>query len=418
MNAPVVQVTELPDGATPVSLAPAPDPALRVVHTLVRPDLRRVSALVHDVLVAMGKDGRVTGGSHHDPDVVTRLGPWLMAYRTEWVVLFSAQEVTPAVLPGLLDGVVGAGARVLLVADPGHVAVTLAAAAGYGPGRVGYRTWARQNGVVLGPADSRPRPPSDVDVWDGLELPRVDWPWFRARCRDQLAPDRFALVDALYVHALHEFRRRTPAHPPRTSVPRRLDTKPVVRLFGELLDGRYTTAEALVVLRAAQAALVPLGYLLRAEVDSLLNLLSGGDRPAVLTDDQWLALRSYQHAWRAAACALAASGLGVNDTLDLTAGHVWAARDGGTTTLRPGQTVDPRGWPLVMALAHDRVGDGAADHDPLFTTARTTLPRALRDARQDLGLRLGGYIPIRQDRTPQQNWEELAGRRLKLLDLR
>lgn len=421
MTTPMVLVTELPEGETPGSLTPPHDPTLRLVQAIVRPDMRRTASLAYDVLLGMGKNPGVRGGSHKDArDVTTRLAPWLLAHRTEWVVMFSAQEIPAKIIAGgLLDGAIAGGARVLLVADAHQRAVVHKAVAGYGAtAYVDYREWAAQQGVRLGAATPEQSEVTDEGfAWDAVALPKTDWPWFRARCRDQLAPEHFAAVDDLYIHALRTVRDEAPDYPPKTQVPQRLDVLPLVAILGRLLDDRYTRAEGTVVLRAAQAALFGRGYLLRTEVDSMLNLLVDGDRPATLTDAQWQSLRAYQQQWRGAACALAASGYGVNDTLGLLMRDVDAARRAGTTALA-GKTVDPRGWEFVMAQYFERVLEGADYDEPLFSAARTMITRALRDSRNDLGLRLGGYIPIKLGRTPEENWQNLAASNFILMDVR
>jgi hypothetical protein len=421
VNTPVVLVTELPPGESPASLAPTHEPALRIVHALARPDMRKVASLAYDVLAGMDKSVGVRGGSRKDGlDVSTRVAPWLMAYGTEWVVLFSAQEV-PAILlaGGILDPVSAAGARLLLVADSGQRSIVMNRVAGYDAETIDYRTWANENGVVLGPITApEAEPASGGSGWDSIEVPHADWPWFRARCRDQLGPDQFAAVDALYLKALRTIYDQAPDYPAKTQLPARLDVTPIVALCGSLLENRYTRAECTVVLRGTQAALFRRGYLLRAQVDALLDLLVNGDRPVPLTDRQWRALRGYQQQWRSAAIALAASGFGISDTLSLTVGDVQRARAATATELLPGKNLDPRGWPLVLAQMFERLGEGAADGEVLFTSAHSMIARALRDTRADLGLRLGGRVPIKQGRTPEENWLDLVSRRFILIDIR
>jgi hypothetical protein len=98
------------------------------------------------------------------------------------------------------------------------------------------------------------------------DLPQVDFPRFRAACRDRLSPHAFTRVDELYrttyTQTLHWERsvRDTPGHP---------DDFPVV-LTAHLRDsllgplGSLTDPQrALIRLRAAQAALLRTGWLLR-----------------------------------------------------------------------------------------------------------------------------------------------------------
>lgn len=98
------------------------------------------------------------------------------------------------------------------------------------------------------------------------DLPQVDFPRFRAACRDRLSPHGFARVDELYrttytqTLAWQRTARDTPGHP---------DDFPVVltaylrdSLLGPL--GSLTDPQlALIRLRAAQAALLRTGWLLR-----------------------------------------------------------------------------------------------------------------------------------------------------------
>lgn len=422
MTAPTVLVTELPTGHTPGTLTPAHDPTLRVVHLLARPAMTKAASLAHDVLVGMGKSSDVTGGSHRDGrDISTRVAPWLLAHRTQWIVVFGAQDIRANLLPiGLLDAALAGGARVLLVAEPRQRAVVLDAVAGYGTtAPVDYREWAAQHDVVLGPAaPEQPEAAAGGFAWDTVELPQVGWPWFRARCRDQLPPEQFAEVDALYRHTLQTVRAQFQDYPRWVDQPRRLDPRPVVDILGPLLRDRYTRAEGALVLKAAQAALFSRGYLLRADVDTLLNLLVDGDRPTPLTDRQWRSLRAYQQAWRSAACAFAASGWSVKETTAVTMHDIESARTALLTSPSGDKHVDPRGWEYLMAQYYERLGEGAESDEPLFTATASMISRAVRDTRSDLGLRLGGYVPIKADRTPEQNWQELTSRKFLLTDLR
>lgn len=83
-----------------------------------------------------------------------------------------------------------------------------------------------------------------------------------------------------------------------------------------------------------------------------------------------------------------------------------------------GKPVDARGWPYVEAQTFERLAEGALPDEPLLDTKPHKVTVALRDSRADLGLRLGGYVPVNTHRTPEENWEFLASRRFTLVDIR
>lgn len=417
---PLVQWTELPRGENPGSLVPAPDPMMHVVHGLAAPDMTRRYHLEHELFTALGKRTDVAGGLGRD-DGAPVIAAWLQAYRTRWVLLFSAQDIPAQLAEAAAEPVAAGGARLLLVADPGYGQQTAQAFAGWAPARIGYREWADANHVALQPIARAQEAHSDRDrsPWLDIDIPRTDWPWFRAACRDTLTAPEFALVDELYLRSLRAVRKNV-------TVPeaRRADSPGHDRVREAVLDALVplvsevqSRAQGTVALRAAQAALIPAGLLPRAELEPFLQSLADSHRPPTLSPERWRSMRAYRDPWRPLFGTLLLSGLSYDSIYALAVGDVLAAkaRDDGTLA---GVEVHPDGWEYVVAQYYVRRAEGANNRDPLLDMGTSALGFARRALRNDLSIALGAEERSHLGETLHDTWLRVMRRRLTVTDIR
>jgi hypothetical protein len=314
-----------------------------------------------------------------------------------------------------VEPVAAGGARLLLVADPGYGAQTETAFADWAPARTDYRRWADDNDVALGPAPLGPRRPPARRPWLDLHLPRTDWPWFRAARRDTLDADEFALADRLYLQVVHAVRSGVLALADGDDVDHDAVRDAVLRVLVPLLDDLRSRAQGIVALRAAQAALVPAGILLRAEIEPFLQTLADSShRPPALAPEQWRSLRTYRDPWRPVAAALQLSGMTQTCAYALTS---WRRhRRAGTTRPGPARHRDP---PRRMGVRHGAVPPArAADGDPLFDMGASAMAYARRALRNDLGIAIGSEERSALDESLTDTWLRTVRRSLAVSDIR
>lgn len=158
-------------------------------------------------------------------------------------------------------------------------------------------TWEQMQSAlpVRSGAPSRALPGGPAMTLPGL--PMVDFPLFRAACRAQLDDEQFAYCDERYVRAGRTYLAASPT------------TDEGAR---EVLDDLWRDCadhrEALVVTRAAQAAALTLGWLLKVDVLRLAEHVNAA-RHRILTDAELARLRVYADPRDSAPAVLFNSGL-------------------------------------------------------------------------------------------------------------
>lgn len=372
-HAPVV-VAEAPAGVPATRIPARTRDDLRTVAVVAPPSRRSRTDLPLDLLAELGKRDDVAGRSSHTQDASPLVSLWLRAHRTEWVVVTSPHVLTVPHLQLLPALVLPAGARLLLACDPSTGTQVADGLADYGAARIDWHEAAR---LVPPPAGSSPpEAPPQTAVWTDrdLTLPREDWPLFRSECRRLLHADTFAAVDAEYVRAFRAARAWL-----KTNEPYEQGTADLV---GSIVGEAGSLDQAIVALRACQAAHMEAGWSLRVDLEQAVNAIS--QRPVHIGDDGWTALRAYREPHRSAVITLHQHGLTVAAMHRLTTGQ---ANDDGS--LVAGTAIDPRGRAYLRAQILDRRSGGAGPDDPLFEEGSRRSVNAIRDAREDLSLRLG-----------------------------
>ena len=191
-------------------------------------------------------------------------------------------------------------------------------------------------------------------------VPEADFPTFRAACSELLAPSDFAVVDRAYVRAFNAATAWGDG-----------EAETMLRSLARHLDESRSTDEAVVGLRAAQAALLRRGWFLRVDPIELQLVKAEAltrrlDRAAIGK------LRRYVHPARAGAALLAmVSGWSPGQLASLRIGDL--DLDGGASVVRlkgESWTLPAGATPPARALLAQRLLEGGGAEDSLFVTGR------------------------------------------------
>lgn len=165
----------------------------------------------------------------------------------------------------------------------------------------------------------------------------------------------------------------------------------------------------IVAVRAAQVAAFGAGRFVQVDLDQLIGTAATTPRRAQRNAETWRRLHAYPQPCRAAACALAAAGMGVDPMAELPV----AAYDAATGTVKDATgarfTVEPAARLYVRAQQTLRHLEGASETDRLFVNhadRRTMSPRvlatAIRQARRELGVATALAAPDRSTPDPSR----------------
>jgi len=325
---------------------------------------------------------------------------WLAAHHTRWVVVTSPHVLSGPHLQLLLTITLPTPATLLLACDHGTADDVIDKTADYGANRT---PWTGLSGLL--PALSAVAPEQATEsvgklVNREITMPPSDWPTFRSDCRRLLHPDTFKTVDAAYSTAYRAARRWL-----RANEPTEQDTTDLV---GTIIGPGGSVNDAVVALRACQAAHMEAGWMLRVDLEQAVNAIS--QRPSVLDNDDWRSLRACASPHRAAAVTLHQHGLTVAVMQHLTLDQI---HDDGSQAAET--AIDERARVYIRAQVLERRADGTTNDGTLFVDESRRSVNAIRDARTDLGLRLGAGRVSASEHLADR-WQRRLG--LKLWDLR
>ncbi|MGY1714367.1 hypothetical protein ACI78R_07905 [Geodermatophilus sp. SYSU D01106] len=288
----------LPAGQSARSLLPPTDPDTGIATFTARP-AQHAWAVGQDLLACLGADPDLYGSGRRHGEDLEYAHAWLTAYDVRLVVIRFADNIASTeVLDDLEHLCASVGADLVLTCDDTggeHLADWATARSGTSidlPRLTALMADVRRAGrpVAAESADDFPQ-----------HLPRCEFYAFRARLRDVLRPEQFALVDRLYCDTFRPFA----AEPPTTAE----DT--AARLTA-LIAAHRTPGEALVIARAAQAALFTRGLLLKVHIDTLLHGVAAAEHRR-MTPAEVRSLRAYRTCWRSAAAVLHDANLSKDD---------------------------------------------------------------------------------------------------------
>jgi len=394
-----ILIAEAPPGMPATRVPARTTDDLSVIAFVAPPSSRAHVELPLDLLVELGKRNDVAGRDRHGQQATPAATVWLAAHRTRWVVVTSPHVLSGPHLQLLATITLPTLATLLLACDHGTALDVYERTADYG---AVLTPWAGLAGLLPSPPTptNQAATPAGTQVDRECTLPTSDWPTFRSDCRRLLNRDTFTTVDTVYTTAYRTARRWL-----RANEPTEQDTADLV---GKVIGTGGTVNDAVVALRACQAAHMEAGWMLRVDLQQAINAV--GQRPSVLTDDDWRSLRAYASPHRAAAVALHQHGLTIAAMQRLTLDQI----DGDGS--RAAETaIDERARVYLRAQTLHRLAEGTPITGTLFADEPRRSVNAIRDARDDLGLRLGtGRISASEHLADR--WQRRLG--LKLWDLR
>lgn len=350
-----------------------------VVAILRRPGLaeNHQGVQLNDLLHALGTPlARPNKGSPSLVGLRAQTVGRLRAHSVRFVVAAAAGVAPQGHLDQLLDVATASGSDLVLVADPGASDRSTA----FGDAHAGTQVdWATILGLL--PPPSKTAAPR-VTAAELREVPKVPYPFFRAALRDTLPADQFDIADHLYRHAYRATRHAV------APVSDNRSAHEVVRgLLIELWADTRTTAEALVVTRAAQAAAISRGVhvlvetaLLHADFEKF-----GGVR---LDPRQLRSLRVLDDLGSAAAVALFDARVALGTVLDLRVSDVGEDR----TLLGAAGTLAADAKIILVARRWELLELGHAQDDHLLFPCRAKRHRlvgeVVRRAAADIDVEL------------------------------
>lgn len=364
-----LSLTPLPSNQRAADLLPNTDPHSGVVTFTARPS-RHAWAISQTVLHAIGARSDVFGAGRRHGEDLTYLHAWLTAYDTRLVVVRHATMLQSRdLLDNLLHTVTSVGAHLAVTCDD-IIAGPLNEWVTDRSGTIDADMRPLQRRIAT---QARPVPPTS-DTNDNAfpqYLPRVDFYGFRARCRDVLTPDDFAMVDDLYCRTFRTV-RETPFHTSASAA----------EGLAALLAPHSTPGEAVAIARAAQAAMFAHGLLLKVWLPTLLNGVCDGDHRR-LTAAEVRSLRAYRTAWRSSAIVLADADLTADEISDLTLAEV--APDGTLSGVEHLPMHDDARV-FLRAQRQYRILTGAASEEPFITETTRFIAKAIRMGGTELNL--------------------------------
>lgn len=370
----------------------------------VRAGMRdRVMWLANDLLAAIGVRRDVTGIFKSMYDDWSLVPVWFQANDVADLIVLDTQLLPLDVLRELLELACLIDVHLWLVVSP-PLSDELVALLEAWPTRVSSKAafWTHWSDRRRVDDDEDPRPARGERF---PSVPATDFPTFRSDCRNVLDPDEFEIVDALYRTSLHEMVRRFARRAPTEQT--------IAKQLRDMIDGCAVVDEMMTVVRATQAALLPLGWFVQVNIDGFLAAADSVPTAAARSEQVVARLSAYRQPWRSSACALAAAGLGASDMAELTVGDV--PEDGSAVELHGEvRTVEPAFRRYLKALILERRFDGARDDDPLMcdTGGQQLRPRALATAvtiaRTETGV-LVAAKPVERRRVDDPRWAQRLG---------
>lgn len=392
----------------------------RVVCEL-RPDQRNLDWLAGDLLRALGKRAGLAGHGRNATRLWRRTKAWLIGEQITDLFINRAYLGTPAQWRHLLELQQVTGCQLWLVVQREQVPPYLAEALdGVTFERLTFdafrRRWARRRRTPQ-PADAALATPTSREelplTLASLRVPLVEFPLFRAACRDLLAPERFAAVDRSYREALTATRSWI-----ASTTPTETDAVSYVRC---LIERSPTLDDVLTRLRGAQAAFFIDWWLLKVDLDALAGARDE-DALSPLTPDAARLLRHYSSTTHAALALLVLAG---RPPLPPLAAAVVAdaASDGSVVNLKGFGPIELPTYArriLASHLSYRRL-QGATDRDPLFASRQNEngakvlkhfRPNGLRHVLNQVAYDTGLALTVRggaRTGTEEANWRRRYG---------
>lgn len=381
MNSPLT-TCELPPTVQPGHLLAHfhADPHTAVI--IARPGVKNaVTPLIKDVIIATSHRPQPTVMPKAESTLINIAIARLVGYRVHHVIVCASEHLPNECLTTVTEIVITAGARLTLLY-------------GFDAGE-SVRRWGTQFTAPDIEWDDlnihlpeRSADIQQVEVEFPDEVPWVDFPLFRATSRQLLTPTDFDKVDRLYCRTFQAVKAKRPS-----------SMAEAAELLRGLLAEAPHPAMTITIVRAAQAASLTLGYLLKVDLRRLYLLASQGLNQR-LDRDHFLALRD-EPVPEAGAIAVLTDLQWDDDEIashplaDITPdGHI----DG---TSEP---ASPEARALLATQRLHRLLEGAQPTEPFIDAPERTIRITLRDvAKRGIPIDISRAVTAKADRWQHQH---------------
>lgn len=343
-------------------ILPNTDPMTGVTVFTARPCKAgdRPYGLVQDLLGGYGVRSDVMGAGRNVDESLLYIRARMRTYATRLLVVRLAENLIPQDAPALLDLLAdlcqAEGVDLALTCDD----VAGEKLAGWVESRSGVVEKNEKQLLSLMPPRPEERSATSATAWFPRSVPKGDFYIFRARAREVLTAEAFETVDSCYVRVA-----RNVYEAPFTSI-----DEAAVRLRA-LVATTDNPAEAITMLRAAQAAMFRRGLLLKVDVPFFVRSVRDAHHRQ-LNENEFCALRAFRTTWRSAAVVLSDAGFSIAEVVAMT---IAESRN---------ITLSPEGQRLVECHRHFRALNGASDDDRLIEVDVRRLDAVRREAATDL----------------------------------
>ena len=378
------------------------DPEDGLVMVQVRSGTRRLVTFAADLQTALGVDQELTGFGRPGEGSWELATVTVLAENIGHVVVLDPWLLTPTLLGELIERLQATGAVLWLVGratfSDAHRQVvdrwttTLIDADAF------RAAWAdRPKG---------PRPASRTSSQGTDDFPvhvaDVDFPMFRAACRDHLTAEEFTAVDTHFITCAATAREWFLTHlGPETLA----NEEALAARLHEQWHQSPTTAHFIVAIRAFQVAAFSIDWQLQVDLPQLVGTARVSPHVAARSPQVWARLRGYASPHRGAVCALTAAGIDLADQPALTVESITGRGRHVITPDGRRVAVEDGAAPYLYAQKLARLIQGAPGDAPLLIndTGAALRERALADilttARIELGLNLVGLRAERRQPT-------------------
>ena len=349
------------------------DPDTGVLAISLRPTSKRPNYVYRDLLTALGKDrdyGARTKSVAEDRSVVSaylraHAITRLVAVHCEWAR--ASDEVLDVLLAIAADH--GLDLDLVSELDENTTATEFVTAAA---------------GQHLDWEPDRFTPPPATDPAARFtfafppEVPHVDFPLFRASCRQLLTTEDFRTVDGTYTFAFRSA---------RAVLADEVTTAAAIEFLRIQMAAVANPAHATTILRACQAAAFTNGILLKLDLAGLGYFIANAAHRD-LTPDELRLLRRINTPWKAAAVVLTDAGMSIDQIRALHLTDIDEA--GGLTDTDVNARLRDEGRLHLRALRQQRVAEenGNLAGRRLVPAEDRAIRTALYNARRDLGIPL------------------------------
>jgi hypothetical protein len=247
---------------------------------------RKIGEILRDLLFALGKSPHVTGGAKTDDGELDVPAAWLLARGVREIIINDAAHLPRSAVRTLVELATGVGARIWLIGHHNRASELDDLVEDWHADEWTLEQFdqAWQRPETLPQRSTRTPPQARRSA-----LPATSALTFRADCRRQLPPGEFDRIDRLYRDMLIDARR----HLTDRAALGKLDHEALAMLLRREIRSTRTTHEAVITVRAIEAAALPLGFYVDVDLPTLVNAAERNPRPGRNSLEDTAALDAY-----------------------------------------------------------------------------------------------------------------------------